>query len=137
MYSRSLPTEMWATVLKYLPLEDRKQFRSVNSVFQSIATPLCFQTLTFDMSTASLQNLKSVTSDDKLRLHTQTLVLERRKRKRNFHGQDNWERALSPVDDPDSPGVRTEEALNGYDHMLPIKRLNILGYGKDSLYDRL
>lgn len=59
-YSCSLPNEIWAMVLQYLPLEDCKQFRSANHKYLDIATPICFRTLAFDVSMASLRNLEFV-----------------------------------------------------------------------------
>lgn len=77
-------------VLAHLPREDLKRLRAANREYCNIATPLCFSTINFEMSVDSLRNLKNVASDDNLRLHVKTLVLDRKERKRDFHGLDRW-----------------------------------------------
>jgi hypothetical protein len=139
IYSRSLPTEILAMVLEYLPLEDCKQFRSANREYRDIATPFCFQTLAFDISVASLRNLERVSWNDKLRLHTQTLVLQRRQQMRNFHSEVAWVRCSSLANDPDSLPVEMEN-VSKTDHAnqyaLPTDQLSVPCNAKRALYDR-
>ncbi|KAF3032563.1 hypothetical protein E8E12_002681 [Didymella heteroderae] len=139
IYSRSLPTEILAMVLEYVPLEDCKQFRSANREYRDIATPFCFQTLAFDISVASLRNLERVTWNDKLRLYTQTLVLQRRQQMRNFHSEVAWVRCSSLANDPDSLPVEMEN-VSKTDHAnqyaLPTDQLSVPCNAKRALYDR-
>jgi hypothetical protein len=139
IYSRSLPNEILALVLGYLPLEDCKQFRSANHEYRDTATPICFRTLAFDISVASLRNLERVTGNNKLRLHTQTLVLQRRQQMRNFHSEDAWVRCSSLANDPDSLLVEMDSIFKT-DHAnedgLPTDQISVSCNTKRALYDR-
>jgi hypothetical protein len=137
IYSRSLPTEILAMVLEYLPLEDCKQFRSANREYRDIATPFCFQTLAFDISVASLRNLERVSWNDKLRLHTQTLVLQRRQQMRNFHSEHDWVRCSSLANDSDSLPAEMEDVSQTDDaneYALPTNQLSVLCNATAALY---
>ena len=87
-------------VFHYLDLRDMKQFRLASRECRDIATPLCFETVTFDISEASIRNLVNVASIEYLARHPRTLILQRRRRMRRFPDYDDWERAISLPDDP-------------------------------------
>jgi hypothetical protein len=121
--SRSLgiPTEVWVMVFEYLGLQDMKQFRLANHECRVIATPLCFETVTFEMSEASVRNLIDVASNEGLARHVRTLVLERRKRIRRFSDCNEWEGAISLPDDPNitlSPFDDSDGEDDTYDGMM-------------------
>jgi hypothetical protein len=88
-------------VFEDLDLRDRKQFRLANRECRDIATPLCFETITFDVSEASIGNLVHIALNDNLAWHTRSLVLQRRRRMRRFSDYEDWEGAISLPDDPD------------------------------------
>jgi hypothetical protein len=116
-----LPTEIWVMVFQYLDLRDMKQFRLANHECRDIATPLCFETVAFDISQASIGNLVNVASTEYLAKHPRALILRRRSRMRQFSDYEDWERAISLPDDPNitlSPFNDGEDEEDTHDNIM-------------------
>jgi hypothetical protein len=94
------PIEIWLTIFGSLQRKDKKQCRLVCSAWESIATPLCFEAINFDMSEMSIMNLAHIASNDKLARHVRALVLSRRKGRFRTFDYEAWESSIDLPDDP-------------------------------------
>jgi hypothetical protein len=103
-----LPTEVWVMIIEPLELGEKKNCRLVHSNWNGMISPLCFETVVFNISEASITNLVHVALSEHLARHVRTLVLQRREgRFRKWGGYDEWEGSISLPDDPNAP-------LNGF-----------------------
>ncbi|PSN58653.1 hypothetical protein BS50DRAFT_646081 [Corynespora cassiicola Philippines] len=138
--SLGLPTELWVAILRLLVLEDRKRFRLANHECRDIVTPLCFETVTFEMSEASVRNLICVASNQRLAPHARILVLKRGKRMRKYHNRDEWEQSVSLPDDPNitlNPFEEEDSEFHAHDEIMSYSDwLNHSDERRESLYQQ-
>ncbi|CAI6226758.1 unnamed protein product [Periconia digitata] len=99
-FGSSVPMEIWTMILRYLSLDARLRVRLLSTQMRDIATPACFETLAFELSTPEISRLHKISTDAKLCTQVKVLKLRRARGLRNLQDFLTWERSISQPGDP-------------------------------------